>query len=216
MYAEIDRAARLHAQRYWPLPEETDRGWLERELLGAGWRREGGSYLKPAPVGEETFQVLYGPETGTVSRWQTVAAIAGLTALSAANIPLRQSIRLILPERSEFPDGCLHLAPPAGDGAEIAAESGLLLLLASDEADGLIRVPCWPLLIRARNSLENAGFAPQVALRPGSGGEGLGFVAPGRPGGGREEMARAAAACAGLLYGLAGYGVMAFDFDLAF
>ena len=216
------RVAELSAASYWPVPERFsgDSAQAIQSVLAylraAGWQLDGNVLSLPGQDKGTPLQIcldwpdrLDRPEF----RGQVAAEAAALKLLATAHVPLRRTVRL-LAASDEIASGDT-LVWRAGSEAE-ASEGGLLVLLVKGEHGNLIRLPESGLLSLAKNSLSNAGLWPRLYLRTGSRLDGLGYLAPGRPDRSQAEMARSINSYATLVYGLAGYGVMAFQFDLDF
>ena len=223
MYGEIGRAAEISAARHWPLPESLRVSnaigvapvlalWLEP----AGWQKKDGGWELPGQKEGERLDLTLDFWGWSADRDQTghlAAQILALSLLGRAYAALRKTIGLAAGEPARAEGEPLVLRP----GWNLTVPPGGLLIAPSRmEEAGTIALPDSSFFWRARQSLLSAGFHPGLRLYRGSDLKGLSFIAPGHPDRALAEMAGAAAAYASLIYGLAGYGVMAFQFDLDF
>jgi len=222
MYQELARVAELSATTYWPVPDRFGGHGARAtqtvlaNLKAVGWQSDGNALSLPGQDPETPLQILLDwPDCldQPIFRGQVAAEAAALKLLATSHLPLRRTIRLL--STHDGIDSGDSLIWRVGSEAE-AGEGGLLFLLIKGEHGNLIRLPESGLFNQAKNALNNAGLRPRLYLRTGSVMDGLGYLAPGQPERSRPEMACAIQAYASLVYGLAGYGIMAFQFDLDF
>ena len=223
MYGEIAQAAETTARCSWPLPmfprhddPKEVLPLLEHILEGAGWHKTGSSWLLAEHAQDPDLQLHF-----SLSDWMGdppqqahfFAVSLGLGLLARSRLPLRRQIRLGIGFDGDAPADSL-IFRPAWSGA--GCPGGSLIVPGSTGEGEVIFLPGKALFEQARNALRNAGITPGISVWLKEGLDGLGFLAPGRPDRSLAEMTDAIRAYASLVYGLAGFGVMAFDFDLDF
>ncbi len=217
MYAEIGRAAEVSARRYWPVRgscrgEREIAEALTRSMTASGWRTEGEDLALPGQEEGSSPLDLVLDLRGWSGRAEQEGRLEALTAalalMGGMHLPLRRGLRWT--RGSSSSGGEILVFRPAHC---IESPDGILIAPGRSAEEGLIIWRATPLLERARQALQNAGFAPHIGLDVTGGWGGLGFIAPGEPVRDLTGMTRAIQALASLFYGLAGYGVMAFQFD---
>ncbi|MGE5529500.1 MAG: hypothetical protein ACM3X6_10220 [Patescibacteria group bacterium] len=225
MYAEIEQAAALNAPRHRPglaaLREARPERAMEilcSSLRAAGWMPAGRGLCLAGQTDGDGVAIslrLRGWTGSGEQALRAVALVSGLSLLAEAHIPLCKRIDLGLGEGGDQagrgPDLVLN---PAWDPAPF--RDGWIILPGPESPGGVIPLPEPAFLAGARKALQNAGFRPRTCLFSGADWTGFGFALPGRPDESQGWMARAIQAVASLAYGMAGYGVMAFPFDLEF